>query len=438
VSEPSRLSQALVKSPILWGSLACGGFYGLIYSGVVEGQLIRSLFASHPVEYAATTMFFIGLAALAIKAADIANQGRGLAKPLLGPIPPGGQPVVDCEPLAQRLKHLPEAQQDSYRVRRLRDALQYVQRNNSADAIDEELKYLADLDASRMDASYGLVRMIIWAIPILGFLGTVIGITMAIGKLAPEALETSLPAVMTALSVAFYTTIQALGLCIVLMFAQHFTDRKETALLAQVDQRVEEELVGRFERIPNGPDGQLAAVRRMIQATVDSTEQLVRRQIGLWQESIDAAQKRWAGMADAAREQLQAALAGALAESLKLHAREVVAAHEQANETNRRDWQQVQYTLLQTTETVAELQKTMIQKAEVLGRAVEATDQVAKLQNVLNQNLTALAGSKHFEQTVMSLAATIHLLNARLGELPAGAPKVQLEFDSDRQTGQAA
>jgi hypothetical protein len=38
------------------------------------------------------------------------------------------------------------------------------------------------------------------------------------------------------------------------------------------------------------------------------------------------------------------------------------------------------------------------------------------LEKALNQNLAALAGSKNFEDTVMSLSAAIHLLNTRLGK----------------------
>ncbi|MFH1264424.1 MAG: hypothetical protein ABIK89_01765, partial [Planctomycetota bacterium] len=212
----------------------------------------------------------------------------------------------------------------------------------------------------------------------------------------------------------------------------------ENSLLAQVDQRVEEELVGRFERLRNGPDGQLVAVRRMVETLIDSTEQLVRQQTELWQASIDAAHRRWATMAEAGAEQLRAVLTGALAESLEIHAREVVAQHELANEANRREWQQLQRSLGQNTDMIGTLEKAVLQKAEMLGRAVAATDQVARLETTLNRNLEALAGARNFEQTVMSLAAAIHLLNARLQDLPSDAPRAQLELDPARQTGQAA
>ena len=431
-----RLWRALTRSPLLWGGLACCSFYGLVFAGVLESQFVDQYFAGHPVEYAATGMFFVGLAALGIKLLEIGVQWQRLGRRLLEPIPAGGQPVADCRPLAARLERLPSAQQGDYLVRRLRDALEHVGRSGSAEGLNEELRYLADLDAARLQASYGLVRVIIWAIPILGFLGTVIGITLAIGKLAPEALETSLPEVMTSLSVAFYTTTQALGLSIVLMFAQFLVDRKENALLAEVDQQVAAEMVGRFQRDADEPDGQLSVVRRMIEAVVASNEALVKRQAELWSSTVEAARQRWQGTADAAGKQLQAALADALEESLTKHARELAAGGLLLAESNRQSWERTRQALLEHTETLASLREAIVEEARLLGRTVEATGQVAKLEATLNRNLGALAGSNNFEQTVMSLAAAIHLLNSRLGQMPADMPKVELE--PTKKTGRAA
>ena len=64
-------------------------------------------------------------------------------------------------------------------------------------------------------------------------------------------------------------------------------------------------------------------------------------------------------------------------------------------------------------------------------QAIRAAGEVVSLEKALNQNLNALAGSKNFEDTVMSLAAAIHLLNTKLGaadashvELRGSDPKV--------------
>lgn len=436
MTKATNLFQASTKSPILWGALASAGFYGLIHAELLAGQFVQRYFASHPVEYVATTMFFVGLAVLARKAMEVAAQYPTLSKPVLGPVSRTGRPVQHCNLLLDRLADLPSNRQNDYFVRRLREALEHVRRRGSADSLDDHLRYLADLDAARAHSGFALVRVIIWAIPILGFLGTVIGITLAIANLAPDALESSLPEVTAGLGVAFDTTALALGLSIVLMFAQFVTDRAEGGLLAQVDERAAAELEGRFEQLPAGPDGQLAAVRRMAETVVQATEQLVRRQAELWQASMEAASARWTKTADAAGEQLRTALSGALAESLEIHGRQLATIEQLTAEQNCRHWDQVQRTQVQNTQAMASLQAAMAAQADVLGRAVEAAGEVTRLEDVLNRNLATLAGAKHFEQTVMSLAAAIHLLNARLAETPADAAPIKL--DPNRGETQAA
>ncbi|MEE8452708.1 MAG: MotA/TolQ/ExbB proton channel family protein [Thermoguttaceae bacterium] len=423
-----RLFQAALRSPLLWGVLTSFGFYGLIRAGILSGEFIQRYFASHPVEYVATTMFFVGSAALVRKMVAIFGQYSGLSQSLLGPVTPSGQTGEDPETLLKRLGRFSDGRENDYLVRRLRETLEHVQRRGSADSLDEQLKYLADVDADRLHSSYALVRVIIWAIPILGFLGTVIGITLAIANLAPEALEDSLPMVTAGLGVAFDTTALALGLSIVLMFAQFFTDRAETALLEQVDVRATADLAGRFEQISAGPDGQLVAVRRMVETMLEATGQLVERQAALWQKSIEAASSRWTAMAETSGKQLQTALSGALAESLKVHAGQLVADGQAASDQNRRHWALVQQTQTRQTRAVESLQEAAARQAEMLSKVIEATGKVAQLEETLNRNLGALAGAKNFEQTVMSLAAAIHLLNGRLADVPAATtPPVTLQ-----------
>lgn len=428
--------RALIQSPILWGAIVSVGFYGLVAAGVLKGEYVESYFTGHPVEYAAAVMFFVGLAALAIKTLTINAQCRRLDEPLLGPSGEGGQAVAECRILATRLDRLPPGRQGDTLVNRLRDALEHVRRSGSAEGLDEELRYLADMDAARLHASYGLVRVIIWAIPVLGFLGTVIGITMAIGKLSPAALETSLPEVMKSLSVAFYTTTQALGLSIVLMFAQFLTDRKENALLAEVDKRADAEMIGRFERTLRQSDGQVGAVRQMLEAVIAGTEKLVHRQAELWQSTVAAAAQRWLAMAETAGKQLEGALSAALDQSLEKHAMTLVDNEARLADTNRQNWQRIQETLVHNTQSLAELNRAVREEAELIGQAVDAAGRVTSLEEALNHNLRALAGSRNFEETVMSLAAAIHLLNNRLGAPVAETRIVQLE--SSRKTEQAA
>ncbi len=432
----SRLILALFRSPILWGGLASAAFFALIHTGISGSDLFKRYCVGHPVEYVETILFFIGLAALIIRALDLAVQFQGLSRPLLGSSPHGSHSLTDCDALAARLARLPERRQDEYLVRRLRKSLDYLRRRQSSQGLDDELRYLADIDAEQAHAEYGLVRICIWAIPILGFLGTVIGITMAIARLSPQALENSLPVVVAGLGVAFDTTALALALSMVLYFIQYFVERRESTLLTIVSDRVETELMDRFEAVPSGADGQLVLIRKMGETILGAMEQLVQRQAEIWRASLETTHDRSSRMLDAAGQQWQKTIAAALSDSLQTFATSLDSSYQTAEENNRRHWTQLQQSLSEYTTALGGAQNSLVEKAEVLARAVDATGQVAKLEENLNRNLAALAGAKNFEQTVMSLAAAIHLLNARLGDAPANAPTVQL--GSGKRASQAA
>ncbi len=399
MSKLSQSIQAVGKSPFLWGGLGAVGFYALIHGGPLDMPLVKRYFTGHPVEYMETVMFSIGLAALVIKAFDTVAQRAGLSGSLLGPAAEAPLPVGQCDDGLALLDRLPARRQGEYYVRRVRAALEHVRHRGSTDALDDELKYLSDVDAARLHAGYGLFRVIVWAIPILGFLGTVIGISMMLGgaaELADGATQSSMFKIFHGLALKFDTTTLALAFSILLMFVQFPVERSENRLLEQVDRRVQEELAGRFpvERhlAANDADGQLAAMRRMAETLLQATELLAQRQAELWRTSVESAGRQWAEMTQSAGSGLKAAMAAATGE--------------------------------------------LAGGAEVLGRAVEAAGQVVRLEDALNRNLAALAGAKHFEQTVLSLAAAVNMLSARLAESPGPAAPIRLE--SVRRPAKAA
>ena len=60
-------------------------------------------------------------------------------------------------------------------------------------------------------------------------------------------------------------------------------------------------------------------------------------------------------------------------------------------------------------------------------QVLKATGEVTHLETSLNENLRALAGSKNFEDTVMSLSAAIQLLTSRLNKPPVRETHVKLD-----------
>lgn len=445
MSKLDKLAMALIRWPLLWGGLAALGFYALIHEGYLDGEFSRRYFNGHPVENAEVTLFFIGLAALVVKGIDLAAQFAGLDRVTLGEPPAHGQKIEEARPLLDRLRKSVGNWQENYLPRRLCEALEYIHRKGSADTLDEHLRYASDLDAGRMQASYALVRIIIWAIPILGFLGTVIGITMAIGELSPESLEDSLPQVVHGLQVAFDTTALALALSIVLMFVQFIADRFETQLLERVDDRAALELVGRFEEYGAATDPQAASIRRMADAVIDSTQQLVQRQAELWRDSLDAAQQQWTSSSQNAAEQLEAslatagerldqalsantkriegALAGALAVGLKQHAAALAETERELADKHYQQWREIKDSLSASTEAVKNQHGELIKQGGALKQIIEAAGEVRSLERTLNDNLSALSATHNFEETVLSLSAALQLLSAQLHASGPAAPR---------------
>jgi hypothetical protein len=124
-----------------------------------------------------------------------------------------------------------------------------------------------------------------------------------------------------------------------------------------------------------------------------------------------------------------------MSKNLQQHATALVQAEQAVAEQNRRHWQGVQQALLQNAEAVAAQQHEISKQGELLLQVVGASEQVARLEHELNRNLSALAGAKHFEETVISLSAAISLLSARMGT-PGDAARVDLK--SGTRKGQAA
>ena len=65
--------------PLILGLSACTLFYAAIFQGLLGSEFMRRYFATHPVAFAATGMFFVGLAALLLKLGNLVDTIHGHA-----------------------------------------------------------------------------------------------------------------------------------------------------------------------------------------------------------------------------------------------------------------------------------------------------------------------------------------------------------------------
>jgi hypothetical protein len=282
--------------------------------------------------------------------------------------------------------------------------LDFVSSRRSANQLDDHMRTLSDNDDAALEGSYALVRFLTWAIPILGFLGTVLGITEAIYGVTPEILEQSLEGVTGGLATAFDTTALALGLTMILMFVNFLVERLEQGTLELVDRYVDDELAHRFER--TGPEGGefVDALRTNSQVLLQATEKLVERQASVWVKTLEKADRFWTEEANKQQERLQQALEATLERTLAQHAQHLTERERQMQARNQA-----------MVDALSRMAQQMAAQAESLAQLQAGEGQLVRLQEMLQQNLASLAGAGAFEQAVQSLTAAIHLLTARAG-----------------------
>jgi biopolymer transport protein ExbB/TolQ len=403
---------------------------GLIHLGPLKDSPYRRYFI-HPVECVEVVLFCCALTALGGKLWRYGRE-RSACRPKLLPMWDGQPvPVSEATNLLERIHALPRRLQDTYFVQRVSAVLDFLRCRGSADDLDDQLRALTDNDALALEGSYALTRFITWAIPILGFLGTVLGITGAISGVTPEVLEKSLSTVTDGLALAFDTTALGLALTMVTMFCSFVVERTEQNLLESVDRIVERELAHRFERTTGGDGDYPAAARQQTQVLLKAVEQLVQRQADIWAKTFDKTAQLQSRSVEQQQAQLTQGLKSALESTLNEHQRRLSSLEKHALDQGAGIMERI--TALATgireagreqREALAKVTAGMSGPLEALAKVQEGEKQLIQLQEVLNQNLSTLAGAGTFEQAVNSLTAAIHLLTARSG------PRLATHLDS--------
>lgn len=107
---------------------------------------------------------------------------------------------------------------------------------------------------SASESSYSVPRIFVWAIPLLGFIGTVVGISQAVNRFSGvlgtagdvEQIKEGIGGVTNGLAVAFDTTLLALLLSVVVMIPLVLVERYESRLLLGIDIFINDKLLPRL------------------------------------------------------------------------------------------------------------------------------------------------------------------------------------------------
>ncbi len=126
----------------------------------------------------------------------------------------------DARELTRQIQTLPTEEHNYLLPRALQIALHRFSSTRNIQDASLATNTVCETESERLDSELSIIRYITWAIPSIGFLGTVRGIGDALGQ-AHKAVEGDIAGVTESLGVAFNSTLIALCISIILMFIVH-------------------------------------------------------------------------------------------------------------------------------------------------------------------------------------------------------------------------
>jgi hypothetical protein len=227
-----------------WSTGGDGG--GDFWSKWTPERLGRLLLG--PEQIACYCCFTWGAFILLNRYLELRRQRRAFALGLL-PTDEGSRILPeDARPLQRRLDAL-TGRRPYILGNMIRMALnKFAISRSSADA-SEAVRTQAEVDLGRLVTSMATVHYLAWAIPALGFLGTVRGLSGALSmasKVDDQSLNAFIAEATRHLNVAFDCTLVALVLSLGIMFLLHSVQRDEEALVIDCQQYCQEHLVNRL------------------------------------------------------------------------------------------------------------------------------------------------------------------------------------------------
>ena len=422
---------------LLYGIALATAFYLVVTFAPLRGELVERYFCSHPLEYATTGLFFIGIAILIRKAIRLRRERTvaelnwtGLSHAASNP----SDASLFADHIDSRIESISASLHGTHLARRIASVGRYIRGRRSVEGLEDHLKYLAEMAAERSHESYALVRTVTWAVPILGFLGTVIGITIAIANVTPEQLDTSLGEVTSGLAVAFDTTALALALSIVLVFTSFLVERAEQQVLTSVEDFGIDRIVAALpasQTYSGVGSALIQAEEQAVKNLLEGTENVIHRQTQLWQDGLQSVRESWLNTLSSRTDEFQAALRDGMSQTLTNHSeqlqqtrtemmdvfRQAIIEHAESmsrlsEETSGRveRWHDA---LRESSRNAADQTELLRQHGELLQSLLEQEGQLATIQSRLTENLEAVRAAETFDETLHNLTAAVHLLTAR-------------------------
>lgn len=261
--------------------------FAIVFVGASHESYMYQLFFERSwIQYATTFVFFLALALTMFLHRELLREHAALARgaTILESSPECSPPLIwsDADAIARVFaKTEEEAHEGSLTFSRIRTAMERLRNTKSTKALEDYFRNRSDLDVGALETSYSGIRYLIWLLPTLGFIGTVMGIGRGISGFAEviagasgfEEVKQSLPTVTSNLGTAFDTTLLALGYSAIAGFYVALVVKKNEDLVAQIDHLC-------FDRVCSLFLEQSGESDKIVEAVDDAVQTIVERMNG--------------------------------------------------------------------------------------------------------------------------------------------------------------
>ena len=188
--------------------------YPLANADIQFGQLFWN---RGPVPLPTTILMFWAMAILVLKWLNLKKQKDAMLLDVLPTEVSQEITVGSLDGFIDHINELPGASTGTFMVNRVIRGIEHFRVRKSAAETVTMMESQSAIDANNVAGSYTILKVFIWSLPILGFIGTVMGVSQAVASLGTgmnsggmDGMKESLNTVFGGLGTAFDTTLLAL------------------------------------------------------------------------------------------------------------------------------------------------------------------------------------------------------------------------------------
>ncbi len=251
---------SLVTSGLIGLVCAIALFAALYPLYMLDMRLGKMFWDSIGINFPTTLLMFWSFAILGLKWRQIAQQKSAMLVDLLPTEISEEITLGSLNQFVEHIRSLPARARRSILVNRVLRGIEHFRVRKSAAETVTMMESQSAIDAANVAGSYTILKVFIWAMPILGFIGTVMGVSSAVSGLSAtlenaadvSAVTNSMKSVFGGLGTAFDTTLLALIMSMIVKIPTSAMQKSEDGLVTIADEYCNENLL---RRLNDGREG---------------------------------------------------------------------------------------------------------------------------------------------------------------------------------------